>query len=64
MASAYSDLEDFDNAVKFFKESIKYDSKNPDAYVNLSQIYEKRGKRDESLKIIKEEIKKDPSNKM
>lgn len=40
MGSAYKDNNDYDNALKYFKEALKYDLENIDCLINIATMHE------------------------
>ena len=40
LGSAYKDNNDIDNALKYFKEALKYDPENIDCLINIANMYE------------------------
>lgn len=45
LASAFSDVEDYKNAIRYFQKAIEHDKDNVEAITCLAQVYEVADKR-------------------
>jgi len=62
IASAYNDKGDYENAIKHYKDSLRYDPNNAETFVNLGTIYEIQKKLTESLEAFQHALKINPDS--
>lgn len=59
----YLDQNNYDEAKKFFEQSIAASDNFSSAYLNLGKIYERMGDRDKAMMNYEKAVKSDPNNR-
>ena len=63
-AERYLKSGDFENAILRYKEAVKLDSKNIEAYIGLAKLYHDRGELDNAISVLKTGYERTKSDKI